>query len=506
MAVLHNFKRRVKYNYLIANLGRHIAALQYKVGATEDSLQTLSNTAAHCATNYIGTYAWDVLENQIVAIAKNELSPLTIANNQPSVREKVLHVITEAVQVGGHTQLLINWIKSDTCRAHTVIFTAQKSSLPPKMELLKKEVPDVEFNSLDIMHTTLQRANQLRQLSLSYDCVILHHNGNDLVPMLAFACTGVPPVAIQIHADHVFWLGNAVADVGIEIRENVLEADKERRQIALLHLQPIPIFKKKPLDAIESKRMLGISEDHVMMLTIASEYKFKPNQHYNFFENIISVLNQVPNAVAYIVGVSTDSSFAQKYRHERIVFCGVLPNTELYEAACDVYVESYPIVSWTSLLQTVAREKPCQLMYAPVLLNVCYDKSNPYFQYPATKKEWNECLVKLLTDKPYRQQLAKQQSDYIENHNIIGGGWNKRLEDFYDKIFRIKHSFKTLKKSVWLYTDNEAALLANTGNQLNLSGIVITENILAKSVVKVMSVSLELFKRIFIGRQYRNDN
>ena len=60
----------------------------------------------------------------------------------------------------------------------------------------------------------LQKARNLRAIArFNADMVILHHGGHDLVPLLAFATTNLPPVAVLNHADHVFWLGSSITDM-----------------------------------------------------------------------------------------------------------------------------------------------------------------------------------------------------------------------------------------------------------------------------------------------------
>lgn len=151
--------------------------------------------------------------------------PSTIAaGHTGSRRRRWLHVFSESLLFGGHTALARRWIAHDRSGdCHAVVLTMQPAG-------------DVETGLARVVTATggtvvsiagegglVRRAARLRQLATeSADVVVLHAHQWDIVPSLAFAAAGGPPVLLLNHADHAFWVGAAVADTVIDIRDSGL--------------------------------------------------------------------------------------------------------------------------------------------------------------------------------------------------------------------------------------------------------------------------------------------
>ena len=489
---MDNWKRVIKYNLLVANVARLMVKFQYLLGEKQMAIANFGNIAAFCTSNYIGTYRWVSLENNLIRISQKHIPIPAQETYTPGKTKKVLHVLTEGYAVGGHTQFLINWIVADSMRKHSILFTNQQSPVPGKLRELERNF-DVPVIELSASKDHLSRSKELRLLSLNYDIVILHHHSHDIIPLLAFAYSGGPSVGIINLSDHIPWIGVAIADLIIQFRETALKIDTERRQFGNAEILPIPITVKQNYCNAAARSELGISESQVMLLTIASEYKFKPVPGYNYFESIIKILENYPNVISYVVGVSKDSDIALNYKHERLIFAGITSQTAKYEAACDIYVESFPFVSLTSLLQTVAGGKACQLIYNPVLLNKCFNNQN--FKYPENKAEWQNNLVRLINEKDYRTNIAFHQSSYIVENNVIGDSWKKKLAKCYSQLGSATHHTAILKKSIWVYTSNERLLLDVNSTKISLAGIVSSKNFFFKVFVFGISKILSVYRK-----------
>ena len=92
--------------------------------------------AAHFAhRSHAGIFASDALEGLLDAAAAH--LPASRAGRErrqlAGDRERVLHVMTGATPIGGHTRLVARWIELDTERRHSVAITGMFSSALPSL-------------------------------------------------------------------------------------------------------------------------------------------------------------------------------------------------------------------------------------------------------------------------------------------------------------------------------------------------------------------------------------
>jgi len=169
------------------------------------------------------------------------------------------------------------------------------------------------------------------------------------------------------HADHVFWLGVSVADAVIDFREFGARISRDRRGGRLSLRFPLPLDSDLPVvDRAAARAKLGIAPDEVMLLSMGAPYKYRPNQKHDFFQTLDRVLAANPGARLYVIGVSPGEarSFGVPF-HDRVELLGALSDPSVHEAAADLYLEGFPLNSYTALLETAARGVCPVLMYAP---------------------------------------------------------------------------------------------------------------------------------------------
>ncbi len=259
---------------------------------------------------------------------------------------RILHVATSLHEVGGHTRLLLNWLKNDSEREQKVIITRQLERNLPFDLIEAHQLDKSVFKALNDESSIITKAVELRELGQNFDLVFLHIHPDDIIPLIAFSVENLPPVALVNHADHIFWIGSSVTDVLVQIRESNMQMDKQRRGIQNQAFLPIPFSKIPKTNSDEYKRSrdkLGIRSDSILMLTIGDEYKYQPIGENNFLKGIENVLNNYPNAFLLVIGVSADSPLAKLHFHKQIKFLGLIKDTSLYEKAADIYIEGFPL-------------------------------------------------------------------------------------------------------------------------------------------------------------------
>ncbi|KUG09535.1 hypothetical protein [Solirubrum puertoriconensis] len=379
-------------------------------GEWEAALQFCNKAAWHATFCFSGFYAEARLERLLARLrAVTGITPIArIASTKP---RRVLHYATALFEVGGHTRLLENWIRHDPDSCHDVLLTRQTEPVPAFITaaaasthgkvILLDEVSDFE------------KARQLAGIAAQYDVIVLHHHPDDVVPVLALADAGRQvPVCVLNHGDHRYWPGVSVCDVLLEIRDNLVPVDAERRGIRNFGLLPIPVVPQVvPAGAYEEARAaLGIRQEQVMLLSIGAAYKYEPLDERDFFADALTMLKQCPEATLVVVGVAPESELGTRYSHPRLRLVPPTPELAVYHYACDIYLEGYPFSSFTAYLEVAALGKPVCRMYDPPLLNTYLISHYPEpVHYPASRFEWLNQIRNLVQDAEARATAGQNE-------------------------------------------------------------------------------------------------
>lgn len=454
--MIKHSRREIKRRYKQHRRFICIAELLIESNRYDDALILAERVATNAMYNYAGFYTDGALENLVVKIGNHCLP-------QPSINAQlnsklIVHVISTYGHVGGHGRLLQEWIVRDTLHVHRVVVTQETDT---GNEFFGAD----ELINLEGGAGLLAKAAALQIQLIDAALIVLHHSSNDLIPLLALSSNFIKaPVAILNHADHLPWAGSSVCDYLIEIREGFLPLDKERRQIETGGYLPIPVTPvKAATNRAQSRELLGIAPDAVVLLTIASAYKFAPIGAYHFFEDIIPVLNQHPQAILYVVGIAAGHELA--VTHPQIVYAGIRTDTTVFKQAADVYVESFPFASFTSLLETAINGTAFQLMYNPPLISKMETISADeqlIWHYPATKAEWVASLNTFITNDVYRKEKAADVSALVQQNHYQN--WSSYLQKVYTDLKNQTHVVRQLVDTSFAYSEDEYYLSCLQGN------------------------------------------
>jgi hypothetical protein len=177
----------------------------------------------------------------------------------------------------------------------------------------------------------LAAASRLAALAENYDAVVLNVHPFDVVPSIAFSSRRPRPRVLFVnHADHVFWLGTSVADLVICFRQSGHLIARTRRGIEESRLVDLPlplVLLQRTMSIADAKQALGIAPDHVVLLSVASEYKFESRRPPSFLDLVVPVIEQQKSTTLLAVG-PTDSGLwnkANKLTAGRVRPLGVLP-------------------------------------------------------------------------------------------------------------------------------------------------------------------------------------
>lgn len=362
--------------------------------------------------------------------------------------KKVLHVATEMKTIGGHSRLLWRWIQEDCERSHSLVLTRQAPLEVPKP---LKDAVSSSRGKIHILNTQVGSliawAKQLRQLSAEVDLVILHAHNYDVIPLLAFANKEhLPPIILLDHADHLFWLGSGIADVVISLRESGMKLAHSRRHINVNRSVLLPIIIEstlRELSRAEAKRQLNLPEDCVLLLSIARKVKYRTVDGISFADSHLPLLKRFKQAVLIVVGPGNreDWSSAIHQSEGRIKVFSETENTTVFYQAADIYVDSFPFVSNTSLLEAGSYGVPLVSRYpypskASGVLGADMPGLTGNLIRVKNLEEYTATLSRLVEDTEFRQSLGEAtKTKIVETH--WQDGWRIFLNQVYSHTSKI---------------------------------------------------------------------
>lgn len=411
-------------------------------------LALISQAAWFAATNHPGRFADHRLENLALATGAELERPRAICSrlqpNRLAGRRCVLHVATEVAGIGGHTRTIKNWAELDESSSHTLVLTRQVNSAVP--EWIRSAICRTGGQVIVLPPTAppTTRALWLRELSQGADLVVLHHFSEDPVPTVALAVPGLPPTAVIDQSDHVFWLGNSVADTVISLRKVGRAVCEQRRSVRHSSLLPIPLNEPPAAGAATAaRRQLGISPGNVILLTIGRPKKYIPTTTHNFFSTSDKVLRAHCAAHLYLVGV--EGQQAQPHLHSdtasRFHCVGEVQAPDSYRSAADIYLEGFPFGSQTAMLEAGLAGLAPVPAFAPVCqLLVTHDESyDGFLRVSQTEDEYLQAIDDLIRSPNRRKELGAECARRVRACHT-GAGWLRRLTEVYEVVDQLAHS------------------------------------------------------------------
>lgn len=369
----------------------------------------------------------------------------------PVMPRTVLHVFTAVASVGGHTRMLIRWIEHDWERAHSVVLTRQIGQDIPNR--LREAVATSGGTIKRLNNTTgshLAWARRLRAIAAGADLIVLHVHNYDALPLIAFADRTQPaPIVLLDHADHLFWLGAAVTDLAVHLRQSGMRLAQERRGIAPERsmLLPTPIDLPQRLKSrIEAKRCLGLPGDGIVLLSVARSLKYRTVDGMTFADRHVPLLLRHPHVILLVIGAGRREDWAHAVASTdgRIITSDEQEQTRLYFEAADIYVDSFPFVSTTSLLEAGSFGLPVVSRSAHADRSAILSADVPgligFTITTASDEDYHTALSRLIMDQAYRVGLGEATKANIAGQHS-GDAWLARLEAIYRTAMMLPRAF-----------------------------------------------------------------
>lgn len=359
-----------------------------------------------------------------------------------------LHVLTEALEAGGHSAMAWRWIRLD--RLHPVQHVALLSPEGPPPAALGAAVrarggrvfqapPHAGF---------VEQARWLRALARAEaQRVVLHVDVADVIAATAFGVPDGPPVMLVNHAAHLCASGVRSADLVLDCRGSWLEQTwtalhrGARRHATVpipLEEAGIPLRGAAPARAA-ARQALGLGPDAVVALTLGAHFKFSPVGGLDFVATWERILARHPRAVLVAAGFKPDARWHEAAARcaGRIVLPGVVPQTQVatLHAAADLYAEGFAFGTTTALLEAGLAGVPAVLPPGPCAPPLATDglAVDGLLTRAVDVDAYTQAVEALLGDAPARRRLGARLQQAIRTHHT-GTGWQRHLQAALDEL------------------------------------------------------------------------
>jgi glycosyltransferase involved in cell wall biosynthesis len=341
-----------------------------------------------------------------------------------AVEGRTLHVLTEAYAIGGHTPLVKRWIELLDDEPHAVVLVRQGQPVEHSWVVpLGRHVPVIDLHQAHLSRRA--RVAHLQALFRVARRVILHIHPNDACSVAAAYRSPHAEIHFLNHADHVAWLGAGLPAVLLNLRHRGARLAEVRRGVAAAAcgVVPVPITRPAVVDRHEARQSFGIGDHECLVLTVASGYKFNPVGSRSLLEALDRLLRR-RDVKLMAVGVDDRHPVFGPLaeRHPGQVLCmGTVPSPTRHRAAADIYLDSYPFCSITSMLESAALGTPVVAYQPdPEELEILYSECPwlPADRHPARDAgQLVESLDALIDDRSLRQDFSVRTIAGMEQHS-----------------------------------------------------------------------------------------
>ncbi|MBW4686022.1 MAG: glycosyl transferase family 1 [Komarekiella atlantica HA4396-MV6] len=434
-------KRFDVFRSLVSQTKDLVQRNDYSAAAVYAEIAALYATFQHC-----GLFVSPELEQLLLTIGRkvipNSLYSLNSTASLAGTPKRVLHVATHLPPIGGHAKMLYRWIQQDSERIHSIAITRQELENVPSF--LKEAVNNSQgkiYSLSESIGSIISWAKRLREIATLADVVVLHTHQEDVIPIIAFANREQSPPIIYVNqADQCFWLGYSISDVVANLRESGKRLSQERRGIAVERNLLLPIILnpiQRTLSRTNAKQQLGLDEDSIVVLSIARALKFKTIYGTSYADVHLPVLQKYKQVILIAIGAGNNDenwSVAIEQTQGRIRLLEESQDTSIFYQAADIYVDTFPFVSNTSLLEAGSYGMPLVSRYP--FSDVCsiIGADSPGLTtnliYARDLEEYTAILSNLIEDLEFRLSVGEAtRTDITEIH--MGINWQHSLEDIY---------------------------------------------------------------------------
>ncbi len=399
--------------------------------------------ASFAAKKHCGVFASERLERVLQEISRNLPDSAPVSKRAGSLKDirRVLHVATEVSPVGGLTRMISRWINTDTSRIQSVVLTRHRKPIPGHMIDAVSRSGGKIYKLNTNIGSAFDWALDLRKIARGYDLVVLHIHCEDTIPVIAFGPSEtLPPVVLLNHADHIFWLGSSICHAVLNLREAAADITVQRRGVVPERSLMLPTLIDPPtrrMSRSEARAALGLDDDCTLLISVARGAKYRPIDGISYADRFVDVLKANPKARLIVVGSGSPADWkaAQDAVGGRIVGLPEQSGPSRYFEAADIYVDSYPFSSSTSLMEAAGYDIPLLTLFtAPDearLVGINHLGLIGGVVQARAVPEWEAALARMIQDPAFRQAQSSAASRAVAIAQPEN--WREWLESAYQR-------------------------------------------------------------------------
>jgi hypothetical protein len=391
----------------LKSFNRQLANLK-KYGFSEVAAIMAQRASTFATYRHTGLFASVELDDFISDISEKKVCPKAIET--PVKRGSTLHILSRALEGGGHTRVVERWISSSPLEeVHSALITrggAPTQDLKNGVSAHQGEIfVQRRFSRL------ISRARKIQKISSNYSRVVLHVHMDDILPLLAFSREDNSPEIFHFnHADHRFWVGSTLPDRVIEMRSWGKTLSEMKRGLFDSEVVGIPLpdrLDRSKLERSSARKTLGIHEDTEVLLTVGHPRKYLAETQLHFAEAVRVLLLGFPKRQLFAVGPGgmLDAQWkklASDFPNQvRLLPYIAKEKLGLLIGAADIGLDSFPMSGGTAVLEMLANELPfVSLKCATGHFDAIY--ASPF--YCETLDDWVEKANQLLNQQGFGAQ------------------------------------------------------------------------------------------------------
>ena len=430
-------QRHAEYDRLLERARLLLARRRYAQATA--ALQAAANYAVLWHTGQFTDPRIEAMLRRLGRQALHDDRPCRPPRDEGAPR-RILHVATELYGIGGHARMVAHWIRNDPDNVHSLALTGQHCLLPQDVADAVQDARGT-VTCLNARPGGLLRwARGLQALMARADILVLHVHNMDVVPMIALAgLVQRPPSMMVNHGDHQFWLGAGIVDMIVNTRHSGRQLGLDRRGVTPERSALIPLClgdRPRRMSRQAARQALGIPSEAVVVLTIARAVKFRDIGGDNFVQALLPVLRDNPQMHMVVVGPGPMPAWADSIAQVpgQVHLIGETTQTQPYLDAADLYLDAFPFVSITSLLEAGMQGLPLvtRAAYGPDCGVMAADSPGLDGVMATTHSvaELRRTIAALVRDDAARRSLgARTLAQVVENNT--GAGWRRQLGDLY---------------------------------------------------------------------------
>jgi len=191
-----------------------------------------------------------------------------------------------------------------------------------------------------------------------------------------------------------------------------------------------PTLRSKNRDA--AKAALGLDPSSLLLISVARAQKYRTIDGVSYAEIHVPLLQKFPNATLMVVGGGdrpdwTDASAKVGRRIQTLTPRDPKP----YFEAADIYLDSFPFCSATSMMEAAGYGLPCISRFVmPPEARICgmdHPGLSGSLIEATNSADYLESLGRLMSDHDYRARVGAATEQSVRNANV-SPGWNRYLE------------------------------------------------------------------------------